>query len=551
MLAVEVTFLTGRYVATAHHSRTRPEWPLHPARLYSAMVAAWADADHPSDAEREVLRYLESLDAPQIIASPAAERSLVTHYVPVNDASVLGDTSGRAGRVAEAADALATERAKPQPSARRVAQLDRALFAARDVDRIVSRVGNTPVVNALELLPSGRGKQARHYPSVTPATPAVTLRWSEARLSTDDVVVLDRLLERVTRLGHSSSLVSCRVIDDATAEVTYHPDPDGDEQVRVAGEGQLDALIELFTEHRASRPRALPARGVRYRGPSSTASTSAGGARVTGREMFVVAIRPAGRWLPATRAVDVTTVLRATIMSHADDPIHELLSGHTADGGVSQRAHTSFVVLPDVGHAHAHGRILGAAVALPLRGNLDDTEYRELRTQVLRGLGRWRDDGGKLRLSSRHELSCRMTDDDDPTIGLHGETWSRPSAVWVSATPVALARHPGKRRHRDSNAVVEERLAEVVRQACGHAGLPEPVEVATSADGFIAGAIGAPKYPPFRQFDRTHGQRIARALVHVALRFETPVAGPLTIGAGRYRGLGLLRPVSSNERRSP
>ena len=39
MLAIEVTFLTGRYVATAYNTRTESEWPPHPARLFSALAA--------------------------------------------------------------------------------------------------------------------------------------------------------------------------------------------------------------------------------------------------------------------------------------------------------------------------------------------------------------------------------------------------------------------------------------------------------------------------------------------------------------------------------
>ena len=50
---IEVNFLTGRYVATFHNDRRQPEWPPHPARLFSALVAAWADADEPDRSERE------------------------------------------------------------------------------------------------------------------------------------------------------------------------------------------------------------------------------------------------------------------------------------------------------------------------------------------------------------------------------------------------------------------------------------------------------------------------------------------------------------------
>ena len=56
---IEVNFLTGRFVATCHNDRRQPEWPPHPARLYSALVAAWADADKPNPSERAALEWLE------------------------------------------------------------------------------------------------------------------------------------------------------------------------------------------------------------------------------------------------------------------------------------------------------------------------------------------------------------------------------------------------------------------------------------------------------------------------------------------------------------
>ena len=40
MLTLEVEFLLGRYAAADFRDREQPEWPPHPARLFSALVAA-------------------------------------------------------------------------------------------------------------------------------------------------------------------------------------------------------------------------------------------------------------------------------------------------------------------------------------------------------------------------------------------------------------------------------------------------------------------------------------------------------------------------------
>ena len=88
-IGIEVNFLTGRFVATCHNDRRQAEWPPHPARLFSALVAAWADADEVDASERAALEWLESQAPPDIAASEAVPRKAVSHFVPVNDISVV------------------------------------------------------------------------------------------------------------------------------------------------------------------------------------------------------------------------------------------------------------------------------------------------------------------------------------------------------------------------------------------------------------------------------------------------------------------------------
>jgi len=40
---------------------------------------------------------------------------------------------------------------------------------------------------------------------------------------------------------------------------------------------------------------------------------------------------------------------------------------------------------------------------------------------------------------------------------------------------------------------------------------------------------------------------VRRQLLHASVVFEHPVAGPLVLGAGRFLGLGLMRPVPESE----
>jgi CRISPR-associated protein Csb2 len=55
----------------------------------------------------------------------------------------------------------------------------------------------------------------------------------------------------------------------------------------------------------------------------------------------------------------------------------------------------------------------------------------------------------------------------------------------------------------------------------------------------LAGAEKARAFPPFA----TGKPPIQRVLVHALLTFDSPVRGPILLGAGRYVGLGLFRPL--------
>jgi CRISPR-associated protein Csb2 len=73
MFAIEVELLTGRYAATAHNDRSRAEWPPHPARFFSALVAVLHDRDEVDQAERAALLWLEQQDAPSLWVDPESK----------------------------------------------------------------------------------------------------------------------------------------------------------------------------------------------------------------------------------------------------------------------------------------------------------------------------------------------------------------------------------------------------------------------------------------------------------------------------------------------
>ena len=548
-LVVEVILLTGRFVATRYNDRREAEWPPHPARLFSALVAVWADADEPDQAERAALAWLESLGAPSIAASDCVVRKTVSHFVPVNDAAIV--PRAWYGRTARKVSDLASDRRQVLASTGSVTTLkriDRAIERALAVGVQTTDPGKTNPAAALALLPEQRGKQERFYPSVTPSEARVSFLW-HASTPPELVEPLDRLLGRVTRLGHSSSLVSCR-ISDGRPTPTYEPceGHEGSLVLRTVRTGQLTELERQHARHLGVETRSLPYTSVSYAIAGADASDSATVERPnTVGDWIVFEFDDSSRTTPATRAVDVAVALRGAILKHAEEPIPEGISGHAASGAPTRSPHVAFLPLPYAGFARSDGRLLGAAVSVPAAvGGV-------ARRAVYRAIGEWeRASSGDLTLRLGYygvlRLS-RLTGSPD-TASLRAGLWSRPSCRWVTATPIALPRHPGRlnRGSAQSRARAWQHAEASVVAACGHAGLAEPAEIQLSLAPFLAGAYPVNRFPPFRQ-NANNDRSGLRQLVHASIRFDSSVAGPLMLGAGRFLGLGLMRPAATEMKR--
>ncbi len=565
MTAIEVNFLTGRYVATAHHDREAYEWPPHGARLFSALVAAWADSEDPDGAERAALEWLEAQPPPRITAPQAVPRRTVSHFVPVNDTRVISPSPYHR-RVADIAELL--EQFEDEVDAgggeltKKAERLRNKLDKKANVDSLVGSAGTTNVASAVAMLPGERGKKERSFPSVTLIAPEsvdstgeqqgramfrsrhsiVTYVWDG---NPPDVMAsaLDDLLGRVTRLGHSSTLVSCR-LTDAAPPATHTPG-EGTSMLRWVRPGQLVALERGHARHQAVSPRSLPFHAVRYRESDlAEVDTSEVMRPTTAGDWIVFELSPKHRRIPVTRTVDLTRVLRESVLSHVQDPIPEGVSGHISDGRPTEAPHISFLALPNVGYDHSDGRIMGLAIALP--EDLDPAA----RSATLRGIGTWEgQQGGRpLQLRMGHRGDVEMVRKQPPFTlkTLNPAIWSRRSYWWASATPVALPAHPGNLGSGSPAARTKAwtRAAESVAKSCEHVGLPRPVDVRVSFVSDLIGTRPARDFPVFKQ-GRGQGE-VIRRLVHVAVEFPEPIRGPLVLGSGRFLGLGLMRPVDSS-----
>lgn len=87
MFALGICYLMGWAMAAADGpAKQRAEWPPHPDRVFMALSAAWFETGQ-DEAEGQSLHWLEGLKPPQIAASEATHRMVVTSFVPINDNS--------------------------------------------------------------------------------------------------------------------------------------------------------------------------------------------------------------------------------------------------------------------------------------------------------------------------------------------------------------------------------------------------------------------------------------------------------------------------------
>ncbi len=550
---IEVNFLTGRCVSSSHNNRKRSEWPPHPARLFSAMVAAWVGAEKPNLSERAALEWLETLPPPSIAASDAVPRTVVSHFVPVNDPSIIPRKwyEQRARRISDLTSELQRELSiSGGEITKKAARTQRKITELTDVENQILNTGNTNPSSALEMFPEYRGKQERFFPSTTPDEPRVTYLWN-IKPQDNILKAFDRLLKRVTRLGHSSSLVSCRIATE-TPEPNRIPNDEG-ESMRAFQAGQLKYLEKKHAYHMGTKPRSLPYIDVSYRTLRDTDSSKSLQMPNTAGEWIVFEFSHESRNFPPTKIVELTTAMHAAILHYAEEPIPEEISGHRTDGSPTIRPHVSFLPLPNIGFEHSDGRILGIAVSLP------KVLKESSRRAVLRAIGRWENEVSTLqsRRNKKTTIVLRLTLGAvgvmnmyrlrSPTslVSLRPPIWQHASRHWVSATPIALPRHPGSLSRGTSSARAKAwaEAESAVRTACSHVGLSEPLSVKVSLSPFLVGARPVRSYPVFNQRNK-NGKKLFRQLVHASLKFENLVSGPLVIGSGRFRGLGLMRPVT-------
>ena len=483
-LVLEVEYLSGVSFAAIGPDSEAPDWPPQPDRMFSALVAAWA-ARGQDKHEEEALRWLEKLPVPRLLASNAAPRTGALVFVPPND---------------------------PRSNKKKTAK---------------------------GVLPSLRNRQPRRFPAARPHDAIVRLLWNAVTPEGEILTALQRLAGDVAYVGHSASLTRCRfLLDQDVSDLNEARLPE-----RRVYCGRFDELCQNFEAGR----KPSPGHPVR---PASKAKQEQSGIF---SDRWLILEHVAGD-MPDIRACAlVAKTLRDALLAGyrrigLGSAIPEVISGHTADGKPSRAPHLAVVPLAFTGFPYADGHIMGFALVPPRDSTiLDDENFR----RALRKLAPVDEDYGrriltltpKAGMPSGEAFSIKLS----PTFeapankrSLDPALYIRPARTFATVTPIVFDRHL-----KAKGAARQEEIATQIAAACRNIGLPEPEAVLADKHSAIEGAPAAypsAKSPPWMRW-RQPPSLASRRLTHAVIRFAQPVEGPVILGAGRFMGLGLCRPV--------
>lgn len=521
MLALRVEYLTKVCMATRHDdpNRSTAEWPPHPDRLYSALVAAASELADGSEAQgnlpkpaENALRWLAQCEAPELAFSEAQTRSAPYVHMPSNPDPTEIPVSLEASKGAK--DPVEAKRKKEKA--------------------------------ALNLIPVFRKRAALPVPAVIPDDPVVHFVWPNAEPA-EHLAVLRRICRHVTYLGRSRSLVQVSIVDNPPP-VSLAPDPLGQVQLRVPEDGRIDYLIEKYKRD-GGKPE--PSLLRRYREIAFKPQETEAANTILER-MYIFRPQPSDPTLAIESTLKITHALRRALIRCVHDEacgcdnwrngipapedarncyskIPAIISGHEPDSSVTKRPHIAFAALPFV-HSrvrHADGTIKGVAVLVPR--NPSEEALQLLAAGLLRlekkglripGIGTWR--------------LMEVPADDPPIATLDLSSWLGPSRIWTTATPMVFGHFPKKKTGGEPGIILESiRMLGID---------PDLVtEISSDSHSPLHGA------PPSWQMKARGGSRLngrtSHLLRHVTIRFDRAVQGPVALGCMRFLGLGLMKPL--------
>ena len=532
---ISVTFLDAYF----HGQRDggEPEWPPSPLRLFQAMVAATA-LGRRLDTVRPALRWLEGQPSPVIIAPHAETTSSYVLSVPNNAMDLVAKAWSRGNYFGGGDANPATHRTMKTVRAKRLADGCAVHYLWRLPDPLTDEVSRH-----IELLSAAAG-------SLVALGWGVDLVAGQGRLAAQE--------EADALSGERWTPFQSRDSDRLRSPVPG---------TLIALERRHQAFLNLLVNGRFNPPSPLttfdligyrratdppPRPYVAFEILSPLNQSAASRRRVS---------------FDAGNTTRVAGMVRNALACAADangwpmERINELIHGHTPDGNGPAHNEPN---APRFAYAPLPSIELRGAGDGPRREHIGNI----LRVMVIGAPGMQKEIAWARQALSGHELIKEGEDKPvgflspltagDPAVSRYAGT----SAVWSTVTPMILPGYddPAHLRRKlaklrgNADAVAQQkrllaqldnRIDGLIRKAIFHAGFSGSLAVVAEIDwrkvGFRAGVERVDCYhvpEKLAQFSRYH----VRIRWRDAAGQDVQLRGPLVIGGGRFRGLGLFAP---------
>ena len=393
-----------------------------------------------------------------------------------------------------------------------------------------------------------------------------TYEWTLVEQVNQDAAIahreaLDDLVAQLVYLGRAEDRIeaSLAIVEDGLAQENAQSTErwrpvrrNSDVDIYVARGGSTDSLIRRHASPQPARERKVAAqRFLARQGFRRECASPRLPAVVAIFQLFQPNDDPdasplscdpesAWAWRGPIRELAISV---ARIEDYWDDPAValELVSGHQpGKTGRTEQPHLASVPLPSFNASGtADGRVRRIAL-LGYASPVMEAQAEEIYETIAASL-----DGETIDFAGFPGRLHRI-----PGAPRNDKIWSqlvRPSRVWHSLTPMALARGfsvptfaPDGLTRLSRNERHRRRLEEwtsLVRDSLRHVCLPEDLVASCAVTLSFS-----PLLPGTARAERYRAPNENAVLTHARLEFAEPVRGPLLIGDRRYKGLGLFAP---------
>lgn len=508
-LCISIRFIQPFPLFHGRRDAEKPEWPPSPMRAFQALLNAASLRARGRPLAPEVRRALLALESlrPQIVAPPATASAVgYRAYVPHNHMDLV--TAAWHRGILDAS--IASHRMEKDCRPMRIEALD----------------GDLPALHYLYALDAMTLDPDELLDAIRPCVRAIThLGWG-----------IDQVVADATLVDHS--------LPQMPGE-TWLPCARTGRHLRVQRTGSLDALTKRYDEflnrlHDGWMPVAplSDVDQVRYRRGIDALARPFAVFKLVDDDDESVSYSHA-------KLIHIAGMVRhlAIELMKANPPrdlrgqayeqwIDQYVAGHWRRGDEHDDQHHSqfsYVPLPSTGHAHTDPAVRRVMVVAPP----GDEAWLDHLAQQLDGQPLAPLPGTKLPSGTRLERIANERRD-----GVR-EAYTRESRSWASFTPVIL---PGHDDHKPA------KTKKLILKALAQSGIEQPCEFEWSAFSRFPKSFSAHKY--VRDESARDGKRLVgyirpdhllhQTAVHLQLRFDRPIPGPITIGAGRHCGFGLF-----------